>query len=339
MSNPYNVNDENLLNTFHRRSPDFDLMNSVNDELHKLAAAPCRVYKLDHQNSVKNKDNIYGEYIYRAYLPPVIVPMVYTEPTWTEELSRMGINMPEQVVFSTNLQRLIETFRVARVSSSTAHASLRIEFSWQQSGLAPQDVKMFSDGQGKLFSKLIYDNYEEPDSNFELNFKDEAGYIDLNHPAVNTISKLASFINEISNYSASFQGDGNVLSSRMVAFTDWQTIYNSALEILVDRIGSVYDNVSDVIESGDIIETFRRNEDTRDSVEDNVPINDPVTLQAVRGKLYEVRYSFVANETPTWHYINFNITADKVAADTLEALLDKLPPDEPWTFGGNKWYG
>ena len=337
MSNPYNINDENLLNTFHRESPDFDLMNSVNDELHKIAAAPCRVYKLDHTKSVKDKDNIYGEYIYRTYLPPVIVPMVYTEPTWTEELSRMGINMPEQVVFSTNLQRLIETMRQAKINSSSANAKLTISFNWQQTGQAPSNVEIYSDGEGRLYSKLIFSDHEEPDMNFELNFKDEPGYIDLNHAAVNTVGKLASVIDSIQNYSATFEGNGDVLSSRMVKFTSWQSIIGG-LEILIDRTGGIYDNVSDVIESGDIIETFRRNESTREAVEGRVPVNDPVTLQEVRGKLYEVRYSFVANETPTWHYINFNITADKVAMDTLGTLLDKLPHDEPWTFGGDKWY-
>lgn len=338
MANPYNLDDDKLLDLFHRASPDFDLMNSVNDELHKIAAAPCRVYKLDHSKSTKDKDDIYGEYTYRVYLPPIIVPMVYTEPTWTEELARMGINMPEQVVFSTNLQRLIETIRYAKIASSSSSATLYISLDWHSTGGAPDDVQIYSDGHGKLFSKLISDNKETPDPDFELNMKDEAGYIELNHPAVNTVSKLADFINSLQNYKAHYDGDGDVLSDRMVQFVSWQSIKNVELQILVDRTGGVYDNVSDVIEAGDIIETFRRYKDTRNSVEGDIPNNDPVTLQTVRGKLYEVRYSFVANETPTWHYINFNITADKVAVDTLDTLLPKLPADEPWTVGGDKWY-
>ena len=336
--NPYGIPDEELLNLFHRESPDFDLMNSVNDELHNIAAAPCRVYKLDRSKSTQ--DDLYGEYQYRIYLPPIIIKMYYVEPTWTEELSRMGINMPEQVVFSINLQRLMDTIRKARLASSSASAMITISYN-HSVGTEPYDVLIMVENKQIKVRKLAdaSDTQGTYDSDFELNFEDKDGIIDLNHAAVNTVSKLVDFINNLDNYEASFTGDGDVLSSKISELAGWQSIKSAPLTIPAERQGSVYDNVSDVIEAGDIVETFRRHEATRDTIEPvETPLLDPVTKQTVRGKLYEVRYAFVANETPTWHYINYNITADKVAADTLPTLLDKLPQDEAWTVGGDKWY-
>lgn len=356
MGNPYNRADEDLLEVFQRDTPDFDLMNSVNEELHKIAAAPCRLYKLDASQSKRDEDDIYPEMIYRVYLPPVTVGMYYITPTWTEELNRLGINMPEEVVFSVNMQRLIETIRNAKSASSTSNAQLTLEFTPANTGEVPDKVYIFCDGERIYSHWQLEDGTIEPDAGFELNAMDAAGYIDLHHPAVNTVTKLVDFINNLGDYTASFTGDGEMLSIKTEAFAgaysdynDWELLRNvdppvyTALQIMVDRTGGAYDNVADVAEVGDIIETFRRHKDTRDSVEEirglnGSPTHDPVTKSVVRGNLYEVRYAFVANETPSRHYINYNVTADKVPMDVLGTLLDKLPGDEPWTVGGDKWY-
>lgn len=352
INNPYNIDDEDLLNTFHRETPDFDLMNLVNAELHKIAAAPCRLYKLDPTQSRSDSDDIYAEYQYRVYLPPIIVKMYYVEPTWTEELSRLGINMPEQVVFSTNLQALIQTIRNARLASTPANAAIDISYTWDDHSAVtslepfsergePDEVQIYYDGNKKLKSNVIYnsDGASFPDPIFELSFENCAGIIDLEHAAVSTADKLADFIDGLPHYSANLRtGSLDVLSVELEPMANAEDIKDATIELLIDRGESVYENVTDVLEAGDLVETFRRHEATRDAVEGAIPENDPVTGQPVRGKLYEVRYAFVANETPSWHYINYNITCDKIAMDTYETLLPGLPGDEPWTVGSGPWY-
>lgn len=351
MTNPYNKDDDNLLKTFHRENPDFDLMNAVNDELHKISAAPCRIYKFDKIQSVKDPDGIYEELIYRTYLPPIMVGMYYIEPTWTEELSRLGINMPEEVVFSTNLQRMIDTIQNAKVVSSSAEASIRITYDWEDpAGISyeePDELLMYHDGEGRLYAKLVYTSGDEYlDPLFELNYSDRGGIIDLNHSGVYTVDKLVNFIDRISNYSAQLVTGSNsdVLSSRMIHFNDWIDIKGSEQIVMLQRTGGVYDNVTDVLEAGDLIETFRRHVGTRNEIEpieglDGSPTHDPVTGSTeVRGKIYEVRYAFVANETPTWHYVNYNVTADKIPLDVYDQLMKNLPEDEAWTVGEGPWY-
>jgi len=340
ITNPYAIPDADLIDTFHRASPDFDFINLVNSELHALSAAPCRIYKLDHTQSVTDPDDIYSEYQYRVYLPPIIIDMYFITPTWTEELNKLGVNMPEEVVFSANLQQLMYTIGNARAASSSAHARITIGSSAEE----PDKVYIYCDGE-KLYSKWETNGTIAADPDFELNILNQAGTIDLHHPAVKTIKKLTDYINNLTNYTATYTGEPEVPSSKIEDvggdinnINDWYEIKNSNILFLAQRIESIYDNVADVIESGDIIETFRRHADTRNAVEGNIPIHDPVTLQPVRGKLYEVRYAFLGSETPTRHYVNYNITADKVAMDVYEELLSKLPGDEPWTVGGDRWY-
>lgn len=344
ITNPYAIPDTDLIDTFHRASPDFDFINLINSELHSLAAAPCRIYKLDHTQSTTDPDNIYPEYQYRVYLPPIMLDMYFITPTWSEELNRLGVNMPEEVVFSANLQELKYTIGNARAASSGSHARITIGFDWNGVNNEPEKVYIYCDGD-KLYSQWETNGTVAADPGFELNIMDEAGTIDLHHPAVNTIEELTDFINNLTNYTATHIGDPEVPSIKIEDvggnindIHDWYEIKNSNILFLAQRITSIYDNVADVLESGDIIETFRRHEGTRNAVEGDIPIHDPVTLQPVRGKLYEVRYAFLASEAPTRHYINYNITADKVAMDVYEELLSKLPADEPWIVGGDKWY-
>jgi len=345
ITNPYDIADRNLLRTFHRESPDFDLMNSVNAELHKVAASYCRLYKLDIIQSTKDNDDVYPELEYRTYLPPVRIKMYFVTPTWTEALSRLGINMPEEIVFSANLQDLIERIREIKAIASKAKAGLKIRYEWTNNNDEPTIVYFYCD-EDKLYSHLRMDDGQViPDSNFELNILNQAGTIDLHHPAVNTVEKLTDFINNRTNYIASYSGNGSILSSKAVAFSgsignynNWINIKDNEFMLIFDRATGVYDNVSDVVESGDIIETFRRHADTRNAVERNIPIHDPVTLQPVRGKLYEVQFAMPTSITSTRHYVNYNITADKIAMDVYDKLLDKLPADENFVVGSDRWY-
>ena len=345
ITNPYGVTDQNLLRAFHRESPDFDLMNSINAELHKVAASYCRLYKLDISQSTKDNDDIYPELEYRTYLPPILVKMYFVTPTWTEELSKFGINIPKKVVFSINLQELITTIRDVKAVASKAKAGLDIEFNWVSGSEEPAIVYFYCDGN-KIYSHLrMSDGRIIPDSDFELNIMNQAGTIDLHHPAVNTVEKLTGFINNYTNYMASYSGNGGVLSSKGAVFSgsignydNWIDIKDNDFMLIFDRATGVYDNVSDVVEGGDIIELFRRHEGTRNAVEGDIPIHDPVTLQPVRGGLYEVRYALVNQETPTRHYINYNIIANKVAMDVYDKLLEKLPVDENFAVGSDRWY-
>ena len=119
--------------------PDYDTLNSFDAEINKIAAPPILFFEFDVQASLQGKvsglDDLYAEAdiinekaladaykvgfggdftpdLVRAgeiFKPARKVYGYYQEPTWTQELSRIGITVPEEVAVNFNLQDLQST--------------------------------------------------------------------------------------------------------------------------------------------------------------------------------------------------------------------------------------
>lgn len=120
--------------------PDFDILNSFNEELIEIASPPIRVFVLNYEKTIEQLqgrsvlDELYGEanvideealkrkyeegfsegdshYEYVAegeiFDPAVMVEGYYQEPTWTQELERIGITMPEELAITFNYQNMV----------------------------------------------------------------------------------------------------------------------------------------------------------------------------------------------------------------------------------------
>lgn len=123
---------------YDRQTPDYDILNSFDDELIEISSPPINVYAFNLRETVKDQvspvDDLYvevdimdedhladlysqgfdGEFdpqIVRdgeKFDPPVQVPGYYQEPTWTQELTRLGIeNVEEELAITFNYQTML----------------------------------------------------------------------------------------------------------------------------------------------------------------------------------------------------------------------------------------
>lgn len=122
---------------FDRQMPDYNVMSSMDDEIIDIASPPLWIYFFDVQESFKDKysglDDIYNEAdminedvlrdLYRQgfngewdddiirdgekFMWPKETKGFYQEPTWTQELSRLGIEEPEELAITFNYQRML----------------------------------------------------------------------------------------------------------------------------------------------------------------------------------------------------------------------------------------
>lgn len=122
---------------FDRNLADYDVMASADDELIDIASPPLKIYFFDPQASFDGKvsgiDELYNEVdminedklrqLYKEgfngewdddmvrdgekFKWPVETKGYYQEPTWTQELSRLGIEEPEELAITFNYQRML----------------------------------------------------------------------------------------------------------------------------------------------------------------------------------------------------------------------------------------
>lgn len=116
-------------------TPDYDILNSFDSELIEIASPPIKVYSFNLLATVGDRisplDDLYAEpdsidedELFRLYRdgfdqdwdpliveegevfdPNIEIPGYYTEPTWTQELQRMGIeDVEEELAINFNYQ-------------------------------------------------------------------------------------------------------------------------------------------------------------------------------------------------------------------------------------------
>lgn len=125
------------LRMYERDLNDFDVLNSFDSELIEIASPPIKWYEFDVRKTLEGKfsgiDELYGEAeiineeklqdLYKQgfdgefdptltregeeFKPYKIVYGYYQEPTWTQELTRLGIDEPEELAITFNYQKLL----------------------------------------------------------------------------------------------------------------------------------------------------------------------------------------------------------------------------------------
>ena len=126
---------------YDQNMPDFDVFNSVDSELIEIAGPPIKVYKFNIQASLKDKlsgiDELYPEAdiideealkkIYQegfggefdtsiirdgeVFDPYIILHGYYIEPTWTNELTRLGVeNVEDELSITFNYQDMVSRY-------------------------------------------------------------------------------------------------------------------------------------------------------------------------------------------------------------------------------------
>lgn len=128
---------EGRLRMYDQNIPDYDLFNSLDDELIQIASPPIKIYEFDIEKTLEGKvsglDELYGEseiineeklrQLYEEgfngqwdptivrdgeiFKPYKEVPGYYQEPTWTQELQRLGVeNVEEELAINFNYQTM-----------------------------------------------------------------------------------------------------------------------------------------------------------------------------------------------------------------------------------------
>lgn len=126
------------LRVYDRDTPDYDAFQQWDQEIISIASAPLLLYKFDLEKTLKGKtsgidslwnesDMVDEEALQRAYKegfdeefdpamfregeefkPPIEVEGYYQEPTWTQELSRMGFpDVEEELNITFNYRKLL----------------------------------------------------------------------------------------------------------------------------------------------------------------------------------------------------------------------------------------
>ena len=127
----------NRLKMYDRDIPDYDLFNSIDDEIIQIASPPIKVYSFNviktmgdngsllddlySETDIINENKIsdgnkYGgggyEIDVNSIKPgeqfdmPIEISGYYQESTWTQELMRMGINEPGELAITFNYQSM-----------------------------------------------------------------------------------------------------------------------------------------------------------------------------------------------------------------------------------------
>lgn len=128
---------EGKLRMYDQNIPDYDFFNSVDDELIQIASPPIKIYEFDIEKTLEGKvsglDELYAEseiineeklrQLYQEgfngewdptivrdgeiFKPYKEVPGYYQEPTWTQELQRLGVeNIEEELAINFNYQTM-----------------------------------------------------------------------------------------------------------------------------------------------------------------------------------------------------------------------------------------
>ena len=128
---------EGRLRMYDQDIPDYDLFNSLDDELIRISSPPIKIYEFDIEATLEGRvsglDDLYGEAeiinedrlreLYEegfdgTWDPTIVrdgeifkpyheIPGYYQEPTWTQELQRIGIeNIEEELAINFNYQTM-----------------------------------------------------------------------------------------------------------------------------------------------------------------------------------------------------------------------------------------
>lgn len=191
-----------------------------------IAAPKIKVFKLD--KTVTNVDTLYGEEnTSRIYLPPIEMRAFMLTNKWRQLLNLEAYKEEEDNMdFIVNFEDMVQKIR----DKKNGHTS-EIHITYNGLGV-PSASK-----QGNTFTLKI-------DDSIQVSYN-------LNNTSYNTVQKLATNINAIGYYTLKLVGI-NDSSINLVDFEE--TSYKNNTLLLYSQ-ESYYDNITDVIELGDLILT------------------------------------------------------------------------------------
>ena len=201
-------------------------VNYINKSYINIAAPKVKIFKLD--KTVTSVDTLYGEESSsRIYVPPFEMRAFMLTNPWRQLLGLEALREEEDnVQFVVNFEDMVQKIRAVK----DLHTSeMRITYSGSEIPSAVKDGSVF-------ILKLDGDTQ----TNYNL--------LDTNY---NTVQKLGTSINSLDNYTVTLYGIND--SSVDLRDFDETTYTNATLNIFSND--EVYDNLTDVIEAGDLILT------------------------------------------------------------------------------------
>ncbi len=219
-------------------------VNYLNKHYMELNAPLVKVFKLDKKRT--KIDDLYGEVeSSRLYLPPFEIRAFHLTNDFSQLLgsgSMPYLESEEPMNFIINFETMVQTIRELKTKKVS-----NMYISYTGSG-NPTALK-----NGNVLEIKIDDSL--------------AHSFDLEHHSVRTVKKLVAEINSINGFSAIFEGD-NDSSANLVNFKETRFKHGKLHVYTPDE---TYENITDVIEKGDVILT---NKWRLYEVASNVPTQD-----------------------------------------------------------------
>lgn len=237
-------------------------INQINNAYMNLAAPTIKIFKLDKVKTVL--DDLYKEEKYaRIYLPPFDIRAFHLDMRWTQMLGPEPFKEQEEnIQLTMNFENMVQVIRDLK---NTHISDMYITYSGTG---VPSALKTAAQFQLKVGDDTI------------------ATY-DLQDTAYNTVSKLASFIAGLSNFSVTISGV-NDSSIDLVNFA--QTSFQDA-QLGVYSKDNTYENITDVIELGDLVLTNK-------------------------WRLYEVLNAMPSGDFG-WAYVQYAVTCNLIRMDQV----------------------
>jgi len=202
-------------------------VNYLNKSYINLYGPKIKIFKLDKTKTIKHELYLEEAQTGKIYLPPIELRALYDDQKWRGNL---GLNIytevEQPIVFYVNFEDMVEKFTQAK----REHVSnMYIKYSGIGVPVAQKINNIFTIWIGK--QKII-----------EYNLLDNR---------YSTVRKLGSAINDFDDFEVELEGK-NDLSINLIDFEKTNFI---GRQLLVYSENSVYKNITDVVEIGDIILT------------------------------------------------------------------------------------
>lgn len=240
-------------------------INHINKAYINLAAPTIKVFKLD--KTATQIDDLYGEEkTSRIYLPPFEMKAFHLTNLWRQMLG--GTYPPfreeeENIQFIMNFEDMVQHIREIK----DKHVS---------------DIYITYSGSGTPSAYKSGDSFALWDDDSIVGNWDLAGGI------ANTVSKLAGYVEALSDFSVTLEGD-NDSSSDIVNFN--KTYFSANERLQVYSKDNTYRHITDVIEMGDCVLTNK-------------------------WRLYEVLNAAPAGDFG-WDWVQWSITANLAKLDRV----------------------
>ncbi len=204
-------------------------ISELNKKYIDLYSPNVKVFKFDKDTTVL--DEIYGDETAagRIYLPPFDIRAYHLDNTWKQMLGEGTIpylETQENIQFVMNFNNMVHKIRSLKFNHT---ADINIEYT----------------GSNVAFIMKSGDTLTIKDGLTTYTF-------DLTLTAYNTTNKLSDAINALTNFSTTYDG-ARALSTKLVSFS--KIYFAPDVEINIYAPDTTYQNITDVIEAGDLVLT------------------------------------------------------------------------------------